>query len=115
MAESNSAPDTKLTTRPYDVAEYLQTPEDRAAYIDAWLEEAPHDVKGFAQALGNIARAKGMARVADDAGLSRESLYRSLSDQGNPSFVTVLKVMHALGFRLRVELTDAEEPRASQL
>jgi len=71
-----------------------------AAYLDAWLDEAPEDVAGIARALGDVARAKGMAQVAKDAGLSRESLYRALSINGNPSLATVLKVAKALGIRL---------------
>jgi probable addiction module antidote protein len=90
-------------TTAYDVAEYLQTPEDMAAYLDAWLEEAPDDVTGIARALGDIARAKGMTQVAKDAGLSRESLYRALSADGNPSFATILKVARALGVRLHAQ------------
>jgi probable addiction module antidote protein len=90
-------------TTPYDVAEYLRTPEDMAAYLDAWLDEAPDDVAGIARALGDIARAKGMTQVAKDAGLSRESLYRALSEGGNPSFATVLKVARALGVRFHAQ------------
>jgi probable addiction module antidote protein len=85
---------------PYDVAEHLRTPEEMAAYLDAWLEQAPDDVGGLARALGDIARAKGMTQVAKETGLSRESLYRALSADGNPSFATVLKVTKALGLRL---------------
>ena len=94
--ETNKA--TKTT--PYDVAEHLRTSEEMAAYLDAWLEDAPDDAAGIAKALGNIARAKGMTQVAKDAGLSRESLYRALSADGNPSFSTVLKVARALGVKL---------------
>ena len=90
---------SKTQTTPYDVAEHLRTPEEMAAYLDAWLEEAPDDVSGIAKALGDIARAKGMTQVALDAGLSRESLYRALSADGNPSFATVLKVARALGVK----------------
>ena len=93
----------KLKTSPYDVAEHLRTPEERAAYLDAWLDDAPDDVGGIARALGDIARAKGMSQVAKDAGLSRESLYRALSENGNPSFATVLKVAKALGVRLHAQ------------
>ena len=88
------------TFSPYDVVEHLRTPEEMAAYLDAWLEEAPDDVGGLARALGDIARAKGMTQVAKETGLSRESLYRALSADGNPSFATVLKVTKALGLRL---------------
>ena len=94
---------TKIRVTPYDVAEHLRTPEEMAAYLDAWLEEAPDDAAGIAKALGDIARAKGMSQVAKDAGLSRESLYRALSADGNPSFATVLKVARALGVKLHAE------------
>lgn len=93
----------KTKTIPYDVAEQLRTPEEMAAYLDAWFEEAPDDAAGIARALGDIARARGMTQVAKDAGLSRESLYRALSADGNPSFATVLKVARALGVRLHAE------------
>ncbi len=94
---------TKVKTTAYDVAEHLRTPEEMAAYLDAWLEEAPEDAAGIARALGDIARAKGMSLVAREAGLSRESLYRALSAEGNPSFATVLKVARALGVRLHAQ------------
>jgi probable addiction module antidote protein len=94
---------TKTKTVPYDVAEQLRTPEEMAAYLDAWLAEAPDDAAGITRALGDIARAKGMSQVARDAGLSRESLYKALSENGNPSFATVLKVARALGVRLHAE------------
>jgi probable addiction module antidote protein len=94
---------TKTKTMPYDVAEQLRTPQEMAAYLDAWLDEAPDDAQGIARALGDIARAKGMTQVAKDAGLSRESLYKALSSDGNPSFATVLKVARALGVKLHAE------------
>jgi probable addiction module antidote protein len=90
----------KTQTAPFDVAEHLRTPEEMAAYLEAWLDEAPDDAAGIARALGDIARARGMAQVAKDAGLSRESLYRALSAKGNPSLATVLKVAKVLGVRL---------------
>ncbi|HKH50066.1 MAG TPA: addiction module antidote protein [Thermoanaerobaculia bacterium] len=94
----------KTKTLAYDVAEQLRTPEEMAAYLDAWLEEAPDDATGITRALGDIARARGMTQVARDAGLSRESLYRALSENGNPSFATVLKVARALGVRLHAQV-----------
>ncbi|MBN8454772.1 addiction module antidote protein [Accumulibacter sp.] len=94
---------TRTRATPYNVAEHLRTPEEMAAYLDAWLDEAPDDAAGIAKALGDIARAKGMSQVAKDAGLSRESLYRALSADGNPSFSTVLKVARALGVKLHAE------------
>jgi probable addiction module antidote protein len=103
MPKTGTRKSTKTKTTPYDVAEHLRTPEEMAAYLDAWLEEAPDDTAGIARALGNIARAKGMTQVAKDAGLSRESLYRALSGEGNPSFAIVLKVAKALGVKLHAE------------
>ncbi len=103
MRKTAAKKSKKTKTTPYDVAEHLRTPEEMAAYLDAWLEEAPDDAAGIARALGDIARAKGMTQVAKDAGLSRESLYRALSAQGNPSFATVLKVARALGVKLHAE------------
>jgi len=103
MRKKTSKPTGKTKTVPYDVAEHLRTPDERAAYLDAWLNEAPDDAAGIARALGDIARAKGMSSVAREAGLSRESLYKALSDKGNPSFATVLRVAKALGVRLHAE------------
>ena len=90
----------KTATTRYDVAEHLRTPEDMAAYLEASFEEADDDAAFIAKALGNIARAKGMAQVARDAGLSRESLYKALSGDRSPGFDTILKVIEALGLRL---------------
>ena len=103
MLKSSTKSPAKTKTVPYDVADQLRTPEEMAAYLDAWLAEAPDDAAGIARALGDIARAKGMSQVARDAGLSRESLYKALSENGNPSFATVLKVARALGVRLHAE------------
>lgn len=90
----------KTRTSKYDVADHLRTPAEMAAYLNAWLTDAPDDAAGIARALGDIARARGMTLVAKDAGLSRESLYRALSEDGNPSFATILKVARAVGVRL---------------
>lgn len=104
MVNATAKAQRKTKTIPYDVAEQLRTPEEMAAYLDAWLEEAPDDAAGIARALGDIARARGMAKVARDTGLSRESLYKALSEKGNPSFATVLKVARALGVRLNARV-----------
>src|ERR1051326_1635088 len=93
----------KTVTTRYDVAEHLRTPKEMAAYLEASLEEAGGDAAFIAKALGDIARAKGMAQVARDAGLSRESLYKALSGERSPGFDTILKFMQALGVRLRAE------------
>ena len=94
---------SKIKTTPWDSAEYLKTDEDMVAYIDACLEEAGDDAAFIAHALGVVARAKGMTQLAKDTGLGRESLYKALSGEGNPSFATILKVMHALGVKLHAE------------
>jgi probable addiction module antidote protein len=91
------------TTTRYDVAQHLRTPEEMAAYLEACFEEAGGDAAFVAKALGDVARAKGMSQVARDAGLSRESLYKALSGERSPDFETILKVMGALGLRLRAE------------
>jgi probable addiction module antidote protein len=96
----------KTKTRPWDVADHLETAEDMAAYLEAALEDG--DPKLVAAALGDIARAKGMAEIAQEAGLGRESLYKALSPEGNPEFATVLKVLRALGLRLHA--TPAQNP-----
>ena len=95
----------KTVTTRYDVAEHLRTPEEMAAYLEACMEEAHGDAAFVARALGNITRAKGMSQVARDAGLSRESLYKALSGERNPSFDTILKVIDALGLKLHGEPT----------
>jgi probable addiction module antidote protein len=74
-----------VTTSPYDVAEHLRTPEEMAAYLEACIEEADGDVAFIAKALGDIARAQGMTKMAKDSGLSRESLYKALSGDRSPS------------------------------
>ncbi len=92
----------KTATTAYDVAEQLRTPEESAAYLEACLENADGDAAFIAKALGDIARAKGMSQVAQDSGLSRESLYQALSGERSPGFDTILKVMAALGLKLQV-------------
>ena len=89
----------KTKTRPWDPAEHLETEEDMVAYLNVALEEG--DLGLIMATLGDIARARKMAVVAQETGLGRESLYKSLSADGNPEFATVLKVVSALGFRLQ--------------
>lgn len=97
-------------TQPYDVAEYLESGEDMAAYLDAAMEDG--DPRIIANALGSIARAKGMTQVAKDAGLSRESLYKALSGEGNPEFSTIMKVLKALGLTIHAGTAKpAAKPR----
>jgi probable addiction module antidote protein len=87
----------------YDVADYLKTDEDMALFLEACFEEAGDDAAFIATALGHIARAKGMTDIAAATGLTREGLYRTLSKDGNPSFSAILKVMKALGLKLKPE------------
>ena len=94
-----------VTTR-YDLAEHLRTPEDIAAYLEASFEDSRGDAAFIAKALGDIARAKGMSKVARNAGLSRESLYKALSGERSPGFDTILKVMKALGLKLTAEVNE---------
>ena len=90
-----------LKLRKWDSAEHLKTEEDMVLYLQACMEEAGDDAAFIAKALGTIARAKGMSQLAKETGLGRESLYKALSGEGNPSFGTILKVMHALGLKLQ--------------
>lgn len=89
----------KTQTRPWDAADHLKTEGDIVAYVDAAFEDG--DPALVAAALVDVARARGMTKVAADAGLGRESLYKALSPGGNPELATVIKVMRALGLRLR--------------
>lgn len=89
----------RTKTLPWDPAEHLETEADMAAYLEAALEEG--DPGLVPAALGDIARAKGMTQLARETGLGRESLYKALSPSGNPEFATVMKVVAALGLKLR--------------
>ena len=91
----------------WNSARHLKTKADMVAYLEACLDEAGDDAAFIAHALGVIARAKGMTQLARDTGLGRESLYKALSGEGNPSFATILKVMGALGVRLHAGSTQA--------
>jgi probable addiction module antidote protein len=98
---------SNIASRPYDSAEYLTDDESIAAYIEDVLESG--DSTLVSHALGVVARAKGMAQIAREAGVSREHLYRALSSEGNPEFGTVLKVLTALGLRLSVESANSSK------
>ena len=93
----------KIKLRKWDSAEYLKSDEDIVLYLEACLEEAGDDSAFIAKALGTIARAKGMTQLAKETGLGRESLYKALSGEGNPSFATILKVTTALGIKLHAQ------------
>ena len=97
----------KMKLKKWDSAEYLETEADMALYLQASLDEAGDDAAFVAKALGTIARAKGMTQLARDTGMGRESLYKALSGEGNPSFATILKVTHALGLKLHAAPAEA--------
>ena len=90
---------TEQLTR-FDTVDYLKSPEDMAAYLDACFEEDPGDGSLIRAALNDIVRAQGMTQIAREAGLGRESLYKALGSKGNPEFATIIKVMKALGLKL---------------
>jgi probable addiction module antidote protein len=92
----------KTKTRKYDTANYLRDDKDMAAYLEAALVEG--DAALIAAALGDIARARGMTRLAKETGLGRESLYKALSPTGRPELHTVLKVLEALNIKLHAKL-----------
>ena len=100
---------TQTTTAPNEVAEFLQTPEEMAAYLEACIEESEGDAAFITMALGDIARAKGMTQIARETGLSRESLYKALSGDRSPSLETILKVVAALGLKFSASVKHEAE------
>lgn len=90
---------TKFT--PYDTAEFLRTPQDAALYLEAALDEFGDDSAFIARSLGIIARSGNLSALARETGLSREGLYKALSEDGNPSFATIMKVAKALGLKIQ--------------
>lgn len=89
-------------TRPFDAAEYLDSPEAIAAYLSEAFET--NDPSYITEALGTVARARGMSAIAKEAGLSREHLYKALSSEGRPEFGTVMKVLASLGVHLQPQV-----------
>ena len=100
MATSKSKSKTKTKTIPFDAADYLDSDEAIGAYMEEAL--ATQDPAFITVALGSVARARGMSQIAKKAGLSRESLYKALSTDGNPEFGTVMRVMNALGLKFSI-------------
>ena len=94
---------TALNLRKWDSAQRLNTAEDMALYLEACLQEAREDAAFIVKALGTMARAKGMSQLSRDTGPGRESLYKALSGQGNPSFATIRKVTAAPGIQLHAQ------------
>jgi probable addiction module antidote protein len=91
--------DAETKSRPYDIAELVADPEVAQHFLSEVMESG--DASEIAEAIGVVARGIGMASVAQRTGLSRETLYRTLSQQGNPTLSTLLVVLDALGFKLR--------------
>ena len=85
----------------WDAAEHLHSKEDARLYLEACAEEDPGDGSLVRAALNDIARAQNMSRLARDAGMTREGLYKALSENGNPTFATVMRITRALGMQLR--------------
>jgi probable addiction module antidote protein len=90
-----------MKTKKWDMAEHIETKADVIAYLEAALEE--NDIDFLFSVIDDIARSKGMTRIAAELGVTREGLYKAFSAEGNPSFVTVIKVLDNLGFRFKIE------------
>lgn len=97
---------SKVSTRPYDSADYIDTPEAAAAFLEAALEDG--DPQVIAATLGDIARSQGMALIAERTGLAREPLYKSLSADGNPRLTTLVGVLKAMGLKRAVKVDEPE-------
>ena len=99
----------KLELKKWDVTEHLKTDADIRSYFNACIDEDPGDGSLIRVALGDIARAKGMTKLANETGLAREGLYKALSADGNPEFSTIMKVINALGLKLEVRRYATQE------
>lgn len=106
---SGSRPSRRLKTTPFDAAEYLDDEQTIVAYLNEVLGEG--DPSAIIEAIGTVARARGMTKLARSTGLGRESLYKALHSDGNPSFRTILNVATALGYRFKV---SAVPPRRAK-
>ena len=95
----------KIETTRSDSADYLDSAEGIAAYLDAWLEDGtPEELRN---ALATIARSKGISELARRSGISRPGIYKALGEDGNPSFETIRSILGAMGLRLTVEPAEA--------
>lgn len=95
-----------LKTKPFDASDYLETPEDIALYLEEVFKDG--DQQLIVEAIGDVARSRGMTEISRTTGLGRESLYKALGPTGNPEFGTILRVLKALGLRLSVEKRELE-------
>ena len=97
-----------IRTRPYDAAEYLETVADQAAFLDDAIADG--DPRFIAYALGAVARARGgIARLAEETGITRQALHKALGPNGNPTLDTIVKVLKALGLKMRIEERELEK------
>ncbi len=94
----------------WDAADYIGTPEDAGLLLEAAIDEDPGDGSVIRAALSAIARAQNRSSLARDAGLDRSGLYKALSEDGNPSLATILKIVRALGLKLRIEQAGRTAP-----
>ena len=94
--------DVTETFSKWDAAEHLRTHEDARLYLQACAEEDPGDGSLIRAALNDVARAGNMSKLASDAGMSREGLYKALSEHGNPTFATIMRITRALGLQVRI-------------
>lgn len=97
MARKRTARKEQFTR--WDAVDHLKTEEDIAAYLEAAMEEAGDDAAYIAAVLGDIAKARGIMALAEKTGMTRAGLYKALSEGGNPSFATILKITRALGIK----------------
>ncbi|MCY4376473.1 MAG: putative addiction module antidote protein [Spirochaetaceae bacterium] len=88
----------------WEVTEHLRTKEDARLYLEACAEEDPGDGSLIRAALNDIARAQNVSQLARDIGMTREGIYKALSDNGNPTFATIMRITRALGMRVRITL-----------
>ena len=88
----------------WEVTEQLRTKEDARLYLEACAEEDPGDGSLIRAALNDIARAQNVSQLARDIGMTREGIYKALSDNGNPTFATIMRITRALGMRVRITL-----------
>lgn len=105
-----------MTVTQWDAADYLNTQEDIAVYLNEMLKIAREDdtPELFIQALGDVTRSKGMSEAAREIQVSRESLYKSLSEKGNPSFSTIFKILDFLNLTLSIKNAATQYSVATQ-
>ncbi len=96
-----------IKTKLFDASEYMETEEAQAEYLSIVMEDG--DLEEIKHALGIVARARGMTAIAREAGVTREALYKALSDKGDPKFSTLLGVVKALGLKFELKKIEAAE------